>query len=53
MDYGDYYWGLYSGYYGDPFPQSPGPLLGVERLVKVVGGPLGGPFDLVSLLSIP
>ena len=24
MDYGDYncYWGLYRGYYGDPFPHS-------------------------------
>ena len=22
MDYGDYYWGLYRGYYRDPFPHS-------------------------------
>ena len=22
MDYGDYYWGLYRDYYGDPFPQT-------------------------------
>ena len=22
MDYGDYYWGLYRGYYKDPFPDS-------------------------------
>ena len=22
MDYGDYYWGLYRGYYRDPFPDS-------------------------------
>ena len=22
MDYGDYYWGLYRGYYRDPFPNS-------------------------------
>ena len=22
MDYGDYYWGLYRGYYKDPFPHS-------------------------------
>ena len=22
MDYGDYYWGLFRDYYGDPFPHS-------------------------------
>ena len=31
MDYGDYYWGLYRGYYRDPFPHS---LLSTRELFK-------------------
>ena len=32
MDYGDYYWGLYRGYYRDPFPHS---LLSTREIGKI------------------
>ena len=50
MDYGDYYWGLYRGYYRDPFPHSllstrqlqENPAMksfhGLERLHTILGG---------------
>ena len=36
MDYGDYYWGFYRDYYGDPFPHS---LLSTRKLMVNVEQP--------------